>query len=680
MPSAPQKLSAHASRNPLEPVQQPRKRASKKSTRGLSDAAKATRAAANEQRSRDELALEEAFAEIFTQREEDIANLAEKYKKSAKYIRQVLENSVKYTEKRAPSLKNAITHDLSKKARENGEASNVRDVELKGEEYQAYKDSLSEEEKARLIAQLVEDKGIKLHGVRATNKAAAMDAMQNSNQFGKVAINLHARTGVRAFSMFSRGHPDDAAMPCFVDSDNARQFFQDVLDVSAYDLVRKFELWCCNQDKPVKQGKEKAALCKFISDTVEEGLRKATGNKTLTMAWLNYKIDIVHKHGVELAGWPTKVTMARPSKLRGEDVRLIVDRLRNGTMRWVGLTKSQRDEVAAEVEKLRDSGATKPRQERSDKNKPRGPRARKVVRDDSDTDSSSDNDDESDKDDDAEEPAPVAPNLAPVAPTLTPTLAPVVPTLVAARPTARAQSPAPFVGAVEFGSAPLTQDAAAFPSAAPISSRPELSYNEGLDYLDFMAMDLNMAPPFVSQPSNSTDDFNGSNWHLNTSNREDEWMDASGSNTLSASFNGSGGTSFNFDAVDFSAINFGADFHGGTPYTQAAAGYTQSTSVAYPPASALVYAQDTALITTGARPAAAAAGPTMSVFSVATNTTVPKKRKRAKDTGADEVPTRKPRGSKKKDADANAGVDAGGDAQPKHKRQKKSAPAAAPEV
>jgi hypothetical protein len=61
--------------------------------------------------------------------------------------------------------------------------------------------------------------------------------------------NLHARTGVRVFSMFSRRHPNNPSMPCFVDSDNAHQFFQDVLDTSVYDLVCKYKLWCIKQDK-----------------------------------------------------------------------------------------------------------------------------------------------------------------------------------------------------------------------------------------------------------------------------------------------------------------------------------------------------------------------------------------------------------------------------------------------
>jgi hypothetical protein len=110
MPKEPT-LSAHAARNPTKPVQQPRRRTE-------SQATKASRALAAEQRADNDLALTAAFNEIFIQREEDIKTLAKEYSKTEVYIRQVLENSTKYTGKRALSLKNAITHRLSKEARD----------------------------------------------------------------------------------------------------------------------------------------------------------------------------------------------------------------------------------------------------------------------------------------------------------------------------------------------------------------------------------------------------------------------------------------------------------------------------------------------------------------------------------------------------------------------------------
>ncbi|KAJ7727655.1 hypothetical protein DFH07DRAFT_970076 [Mycena maculata] len=123
MPSKTPILSAHASRNPTKAVQKPRARGPQ------SDAVKAT------------------LKKISKPSHWD-------YDKPKKYIRQVLENGVKYTGKRAPSLKNAIAHDLSKKAREEGQDSNIMDIDLSGEEYIKYRDSLSQQEQDRLIAQL----------------------------------------------------------------------------------------------------------------------------------------------------------------------------------------------------------------------------------------------------------------------------------------------------------------------------------------------------------------------------------------------------------------------------------------------------------------------------------------------------------------------------------------------
>lgn len=61
-------------------------------------------------------------------------------------------------------------------------------------------------------------------------------------------LNLHERTGVRAFAIFSRGNPDDTALPYCVDSDGALDFFVQVLGLSAADVMRKFEQWNCTQD------------------------------------------------------------------------------------------------------------------------------------------------------------------------------------------------------------------------------------------------------------------------------------------------------------------------------------------------------------------------------------------------------------------------------------------------
>ncbi|KAJ6476163.1 hypothetical protein C8R45DRAFT_1009013 [Mycena sanguinolenta] len=363
-------LSAHATRNPTQPVQQPRKRAAP------SAASKASREAANARRHELDLGLQARFAEIFQQREEDIVSLAKEFEKPEKYIRQVLENSVHYGSKRAVTLKNAITHELSKQARENSDASNAQDHNLSGQEYTDYVNSLSEERKQELLDQLTDFKSLKAHGIRATNKAAAMDAMQTGFQLENEMVNLFARTGVQGFLMLTRGHPDDSALPCFYDSGESRKFFPETLDLSPFDLVRKHELWSCNRDDPKKRGRESDAVRAELSEAVEDGLQKATRDKTLKMSWAKYKVDVVHKHGVEMAGWLKDVEMQPPSKMPIDDARRILSKIKSGGISWVGLTKPQREAVAAEVEELRTSGAHK-HKERSDKGILRGPHKKK---------------------------------------------------------------------------------------------------------------------------------------------------------------------------------------------------------------------------------------------------------------------------------------------------------------
>ncbi|KAJ6505356.1 hypothetical protein C8R45DRAFT_1209131 [Mycena sanguinolenta] len=95
---------------------------------------------------------------------------------------------------------------------------------------------------------------------------------------------------------------------------------------------------------------------------------------SLSMEYANYRYTIVYQLGVELAGWPSWVEMARASKLSAEHARDIHQKLKSGAIHWVALTKSQRDAVAKEIEEQRAQGPLKPRKQRCDKDVIRGPR------------------------------------------------------------------------------------------------------------------------------------------------------------------------------------------------------------------------------------------------------------------------------------------------------------------
>ncbi|KAJ7814770.1 hypothetical protein B0H14DRAFT_3476781 [Mycena olivaceomarginata] len=395
--------------------------------------------------------------------------------------------------------------------------------------------------------------------------------------------------------------------------------------------------------------------------------------------------------------------MVRPSQLCGQDIHLVVERLRNNTMRWVGLTKAQCDEVAAEVEELCQSGAAKPRWERSDKNQPRGPRTKKTAAgdagtDDSDNESSKDDGsgDESDKGDagsgdgrprlpivspfvavqsadSPQSPAPFATTRSPIPIPTAMSLATPAPAVSFAGggcpvpspiPTATSlATPAPAVPFASRGcpvSSPIST-AMSFRTPAPavpfdilvqnptpaslLGGSALLPPSHGDSFaLDFDDMDLTMGP-FVPQPDSSTNDFDGANWRLNTSNRDDDWSGASGidGSTPNATPHASGGTGLNtglFSGAPYAQglsqdITYMQGYLQGAPYMQGSALGAQGSAPGAqgnahhvqgnPYTNAPLHAQS-------AYPATA--GPFMSVFSVSTNTSTTRKRKRV-DAGAE---------------------------------------------
>ncbi|KAF8184027.1 hypothetical protein K438DRAFT_1766475 [Mycena galopus ATCC 62051] len=378
-------VSGHAARNPAKPVQQPRQRARK------SDAGSATQTVNDAKLKHAEMLAEvDAFQEL---RHEKVQELAIKYEKDEAYFLKLLTNGSHYSGARNTMLWNTFKHDLSKQAKENGESKSTIELNDEAKEkYEDFKNSMTEDEKKELIAQLEEHRELQRKGVRATNKSAGADAMQNALRIGHVMRDMYERTGVRAFALFTRGNPDDPCLPHVEDSDEARLFFQEELKLDIYDAMRRFERWSCLRDSGgPKESRKLTVIMKEISEFLNGGLQTIVNDKSVSMEYANYRFAIVYQLGVELAGWPSWVEMARASKLSAENARDIHQKLKSGAIHWVALTKSQRDAVAQEIEAERAQGPLKakkvpkihsdgdapkkPRKKRSDAGVPRVPRA-----------------------------------------------------------------------------------------------------------------------------------------------------------------------------------------------------------------------------------------------------------------------------------------------------------------
>ncbi|KAJ6547647.1 hypothetical protein B0H19DRAFT_1266549 [Mycena capillaripes] len=404
-------LSTIAARNPTRAVQPPRKRGKS----GKSNASRATNTLATNESREKRLQLEQEVEDHVIDFQAKVTSLSIKYGRKENYIKKLLGNSAQYAQKRGLNIRNAIMHDLSVKAKEAGDKGDLKTIRtnLSKEEYQEMKAEMTEEEHDRLMKQLAEHRGFKHRGVRATNKAVALDAMQTAARIGDVLDDLFERTGVRAFAFFTRGDPDDPAVPHIVDSDNARAYFQRVFGKSFIDFLRKFEQWSCTLDTEVREKNDADSVRKQIVTLVLEGLRKIKNKKHIGMDYVNYKADIQHKLGVELAGWPSTILFVRPLKLRAEQAREIRDGLRSGTIRWVALSKAQRRDLAEELEELVSDGPLKRRKERSDKGKKRARHEdgsdteEEEEEDEEDEEEEEDDDDDGDDDDDDNEQTPV---------------------------------------------------------------------------------------------------------------------------------------------------------------------------------------------------------------------------------------------------------------------------------
>ncbi|KAF8149204.1 hypothetical protein K438DRAFT_2086847 [Mycena galopus ATCC 62051] len=66
------------------------------------------------------------------------------------------------------------------------------------------------------------------------------------------------------------------------------------------------------------------------------------------MEWVNYEVAIREARGIELAGLPPNIPLSRPGTWNVEKARRFRDRLCNGSIHWVAMTKAQHDELKAE--------------------------------------------------------------------------------------------------------------------------------------------------------------------------------------------------------------------------------------------------------------------------------------------------------------------------------------------
>ncbi|KAJ7896327.1 hypothetical protein B0H14DRAFT_3425685 [Mycena olivaceomarginata] len=197
---------------------------------------------------------------------------------------------------------------------------------------------------------------------------------------GEQLTNLYERTGVCAFTVFSRGNADDDALPQAVDSDNTLEFFLQEMGTDQLDVMRKFEHYLCTMDEAMRKKNDAKSMRADMSKRLTKGLQMILKNSKVVMECTKYNIVIRVGHGVEMAGWPRDIAVEQAGNMNAETVRRILCMILAGEIRWVSMSKEARAALIKEQDAQRaESGGTLLKcKERSDKGAIRGPRMKQT--------------------------------------------------------------------------------------------------------------------------------------------------------------------------------------------------------------------------------------------------------------------------------------------------------------
>ncbi|KAF7319717.1 CxC2 domain-containing protein [Mycena kentingensis (nom. inval.)] len=250
---------------------------------------------------------------------------------------------------------------------------------------------------------------LKRTGVRGDNKSAATDAVHTLKKFAEEMVLLEARSNLRGFAFFTRGHLNDTSAPVAMESGGALRFLSDVFKKDPAQVSALFELWSTGQQTGTLGALSVDQMRSKLSESIKTGLQLIINDTKANMNYNNYISAIVKKHNVVLTGWPESVPLRRMSLItRADHIRLLYKAWTDGTCHWA---RADEEEVEAEAEwyaemvKAGLADTSNARKTRADKNQthnyPRGRRqkAKSADLEEEEEEEDNDNDEEEEKED-----------------------------------------------------------------------------------------------------------------------------------------------------------------------------------------------------------------------------------------------------------------------------------------
>ncbi|KAF8834085.1 hypothetical protein BDN67DRAFT_871490, partial [Paxillus ammoniavirescens] len=214
-------------------------------------AQKASQIIAADQRKAKEASLTAAITTLIEEHAQNITDLAQVHNVTVEKVTKLVCGHTNYKKKWGVSLANVL---LFVKRRE------VNDHLPEGSKHSLQQiwqmiandpamQNLTKEQKDKYKAELQEHHSIQGMSMRATNFAAAEDMATTLDNIFSELDGLAVQTGIYASLWVTRGHSFNTHCTTWYGTDNAMDFWEDVLKLEPHAVVKKFELWACNQDQ-----------------------------------------------------------------------------------------------------------------------------------------------------------------------------------------------------------------------------------------------------------------------------------------------------------------------------------------------------------------------------------------------------------------------------------------------
>ncbi|EIW75387.1 hypothetical protein CONPUDRAFT_77576 [Coniophora puteana RWD-64-598 SS2] len=352
------------------PLWQPSRKQTK---RQLTQAEKASRAAAAEVARNHQMEVADAVKAFHPREEAEIKAEAARLSLKTDYFRRLVRGKINVKPPREPSLREALTSakaaDINKDREVKLRLRKIVDELDKDDDMST--SNLTQEEKDALIARLKEKKATKGTAMRASNTGAAKDHTASTKRMRHELDTGGLRNGTLGFFFVTRAHINDTLATDFYGNAHALQIFKDILGKDPAEVARLFDMWSCTNSKNIQERNNYSVIKSQCSHLVTFKLQQATRSKP-KMNYVNiHKFAATHK--IKIKGWPPSIEIGNPSDVLHniDEAILLRDALVSGACHWAQMTDAEVAAHHAEMARLEAEGKPvgKRRKARSDKGK-----------------------------------------------------------------------------------------------------------------------------------------------------------------------------------------------------------------------------------------------------------------------------------------------------------------------